>query len=475
MGMSRLSVALGLVFTLLSAVAGAQQSDVQALLQECRARQVDRWNGVTHYVVDQSMMGNRVTLAYERFEAPGPDGKLYPGFRPLRQDSPYSTGDLALYSEGARRVGTGLSDEMAKAGFPAGMLGGAGADPWVSTDPEVMMGGAAAFVDAAAEAQEQNAHERKAAVAEASESMSQLAEIAPQFRLVGTEAVQGRSARHLQARGLQRRLASEGDAQMVIDDVDLWIDSQECVPLRLTMAGTMTAQGQSRPLTIERLDSDYRNVAGSNMYEPFKQVMRMKGVMSPEQQGEMAKAQAQLAEMEQRLAQLPPAQRDMIMRQMGPQMATMKSMASGGAFEVAIEVHSILVNPDPAALQASATGVAGLNGAAAAFQPGGSTTTATPTGAPAPATAAQPGPGKTAQQACLEEKIRKQQAAQKKKQGMGKLLGAMGRVAGQFGGAELARAANDAMTAQATADDLAAAARDLGITEDEIATCIQAR
>ena len=238
MGMSRLSVALGLVFTLLSAVAGAQQSDVQALLQECRARQVDRWNGVTHYVVDQSMMGNRVTLAYERFEAPGPDGKLYPGFRPLRQDSPYSTGDLALYSEGARRVGTGLSDEMAKAGFPAGMLGGAGADPWVSTDPEVMMGGAAAFVDAAAEAQEQNARERKAAVAEASESMSQLAEIAPQFRLVGTEAVQSRSARHLQARGLQRRLASEGDAQMVIDDVDLWIDES-----RKWMVATLSGGG----------------------------------------------------------------------------------------------------------------------------------------------------------------------------------------------------------------------------------------
>jgi hypothetical protein len=431
------------------------------------------------------MMGNRVAVAYERFEAPGPDGTMYPAFRPLTEDGPVDSEMAKAYARGAKELGEGLHDEMTKSGLPVGMLDVPGQDPWASTDPRVMMGGASTFVTAAAEAQAANAREREAAVAGASESMSHMAEVASRMRLVGTATVEGRSARHLQTRGLQRRLTSEGDAQMVIDDVDLWIDSQECVPLKMTMAGTMTAQGQTRPMTIERIDADYRSVPGSRMYEPFRQVMRMKGVMTPEQEREMAKAQAQLADMEKRLAQLPPGQRDMIMKQMGPQMATMKSMATGGGIEVAIEVHSILVNPDSAALQklqASAVGMGGMSGmpgmpgGGAGFSMTPPTAQTGPVPTPAPAGSEdQSAMAKTAEQACLEQKIREKQEAQKKKQGMGRLLGAVGRVAGQFGVTGMSQAVNDAYTAKATADDLAAAARDLGITGEEIAACAKAQ
>jgi hypothetical protein len=478
--MSRNLLVLGTVLALLADVAHAgrpgdvvQQkaasADVEALLRECHGRQIERWAGVTHYVVDQSMMGNRVTSAYERFEAPGSDGKMYPAFRPMRNDSPFSSPQLEMFGKAAERTGAGLADEMAKSGFPAGVLGGAGADPWVSTDPRVMMGGYSTFMSAAAEAQVQNERERQAAVAEASESIGEMAEIARHFRLVGTEKVGDRSARHLSARGLQRLQSGEGDARFLIEDADLWIDSKECVPLRLTMAGTLTAQGQSRPMTLERIDADYRKVARSSMYEPFKQVMRMKGVMTAEQEREMAKAQAQLAEMEKSMAQLPASQREMILQRMGPQMAAMKSMASGGAFDVAIEVHAILVNPDTAALQnlrGSAAGVAAMPGAAAALSKAEAVPSPAPVAAPATTETSQ-----RARQACLEEEIRKKQEAQKKKQGMGRLLGAVGRVAGQYGGTQVARATNEAATAQATADELAAAARDLGVTEHDIDSC----
>jgi hypothetical protein len=48
----------------------------------------------------------------------------------------------------------------------------------------------------------------------------------------------------------------------------------------------------------------------------------------------------------------------------------------------------------------------------------------------------------------------------------------VGRMAGQLvGGSEVVRAVNEAQNARATADDLAIAARELGITEDEIASC----
>ena len=459
----------GVALSALVGSASATEPEVQALFEECRELQAGRWDGVTHYVVDQSVMGNRVASAYERFEAPGPDGRMYPAFRPMRTTSQFSSEELRLFGQAAERTGKGLSDEMSKAGFPPGMLGGPGQDPWASTDPQVMMGGVSVFVNAAADAQDADARERQAAVAEASESMGQMQEIASRFRLVGTESVDGRQARHLQARGLNRKVSDAGDEHMVIDDADLWIDSTECVPLRLTMAGTMTSEGQTRPVVLERTSTDYRKVAGSKMYEPYRQVMRMKGVMTAEQERELGQAQAQLADLEKQLAGMPPEQRDMIMQRMGPQLAAMKSLAAGNGFEFVIETHAILVNPDSAALQSLQAASLGATALPTAGSAAG--TAAQAAGAPAPEAAG----GTAAQQRCLEEKIRKKQDAAQKKRGVGRLLGAVGRVAGQFGGADLARAANDVAVASATADDLAAAARDLGITEDEIAACDSAQ
>lgn len=93
----------------------------------------------------------------------------------------------------------------------------------------------------------------------------------------------------------------------------------------------------------------------------------------------------------------------------------------------------------------------------------------------APATTAAPAPDaatlQAAQQACLQEKMAAAQEAQKKKRGFGKLLRAVTRTAGQNGNVELAQSTHDVYSASATADDLAGAARDLGLTEDEVAAC----
>ncbi len=76
-----------------------------------------------------------------------------------------------------------------------------------------------------------------------------------------------------------------------------------------------------------------------------------------------------------------------------------------------------------------------------------------------------------AQQACLQEKMAAAQESQKTKRGLGRLLSAVTRTASQQGNYDLARTTNDIYSASATADDLAAAAKDLGLTEDEIAAC----
>lgn len=96
------------------------------------------------------------------------------------------------------------------------------------------------------------------------------------------------------------------------------------------------------------------------------------------------------------------------------------------------------------------------------------TTASGPTAAAPPR---DPAALRAAQQACLEEKMAAAQAANKKKRGIGRLLSAVSRTASQTGNYDVARTAGDVYTANATAADLKAAAKDLGLTDDDIAAC----
>lgn len=79
------------------------------------------------------------------------------------------------------------------------------------------------------------------------------------------------------------------------------------------------------------------------------------------------------------------------------------------------------------------------------------------------------------QQACLQEKMAAAQEAQKKKRGFGSLLRAATRTAGRFAGVETAQqisqTSRDVYDINATAEDLSSAARDLGLSDDEMEEC----
>ncbi len=109
--------------------------------------------------------------------------------------------------------------------------------------------------------------------------------------------------------------------------------------------------------------------------------------------------------------------------------------------------------------------LAGLISAKASQQHAATSTVAGP--------AASPGSDelKAAQQACLQKIIDEKQSKQKKKRGLGRLLNAVGRTAVQFGGYDLARTTNDVYAVGASAEDIAAAAEDLGLTPDDISGC----
>ena len=80
-----------------------------------------------------------------------------------------------------------------------------------------------------------------------------------------------------------------------------------------------------------------------------------------------------------------------------------------------------------------------------------------------------------AQQACIQDKVAAAQASQKKKRGFGSLMRAVGRTAGRLGGSDTARAISqttyDIYDVNATAADLDSAAKDLGLTTDDLEEC----
>lgn len=96
---------------------------------------------------------------------------------------------------------------------------------------------------------------------------------------------------------------------------------------------------------------------------------------------------------------------------------------------------------------------------------------AKPAATPAAPPARDPAELQAAQQACLQQKVAAAQEAQKKKRGLGRLLSAVTRTASQYGNHEIAQTTRDIYSANATAEDLAAAAKDLGLTDDEVAAC----
>jgi hypothetical protein len=457
----------------------AAAEDAQSILAKVRAKQIERLAGVDRYAVDKTVMGNRATIVYERFDAAGTEGVSSPAFRAVPITSATSGGDAGVdtstmmgeYAKGLEMVGAGLSSEMDKgleqAGLPPGLFEamGAGADPWASPDPGAMMTGMAPI--AADMGGAEGRLEREASANAAAEA-AQMRAFADKASLVGTESIDGREAFHLRAENLDQTQQIDGQT-FAMNVADVWIDASEYVPLRSKIEGIATSAGESRPVVLDSVNSDYRRVSGSTMYEPFRQSVRMSGLMSPEQQAEMQTAAVKLDEMEAQLAQMPESQRQMVMSQMGPQLEMMRKMSAGGGLELETVVHQIVVNPDAAALQAMQSESVSIAGQSLPMLATGSS--AMPVGGAASAGNQDPDVRKKAQQACLAEKVREAEEAKKKKRGLGSLMSAVGRVASKFGGVDVTSAIGDVYTANATAEDLAAAARDLGLTEEDVADC----
>jgi len=172
------------------------------------------------------------------------------------------------------------------------------------------------------------------------DEMQKLAETA---RVVGTEKLDGRKAFHLETETVE--FAQQMDDQEIsFETFEVWLDTSEYVPLKMRIKGTATGPEGARPVVIEAISSDYRNVPGSKMYEAHKQVITMKGVVDEAQRAQLEEAQQQMAEFEQQMAGMPAGQREMMERMMGPKLEMMKKMAAGDGIEIVTVINSIEVN-----------------------------------------------------------------------------------------------------------------------------------
>jgi hypothetical protein len=264
--------------------AAAFAMDAQDIIDKVLELEAERREGVNRYVVEQEVMGQVSKITFERTTVTGPDGKPMDTFRMV------------------------LPDEMLQAG--------PGEDPVMSQDD---------FEDMAQEA------------------VYSIAAFSESAELVGTETVEGRKAYHLVAENLDRKRSIDGAQEFVLQTINAWIDSEMYVPLKLVMDGTMDTDGTPRPVTIETIERDYRAVPGSNMYEPYQQVMRLTGEMADETKRQMEEAQTHLAKLEKQLAEMPESQRQMMMSMMGEQIEMMRKMAAGEGIEIITTVRSITV------------------------------------------------------------------------------------------------------------------------------------
>ena len=132
---------------------------------------------------------------------------------------------------------------------------------------------------------------------------------------------------------------------MTINEMETRIAIDALVQTQLSMIGTMEQDGQTRDVRFDTEWGDFRPVAGTALYEPYRQKMGVNGMLSDAERAQMAEAQEQLAEYETQLAAMPADQRAMMERMIGPQLGQIRNMVQGDGFSMEMVTTSIDVSP----------------------------------------------------------------------------------------------------------------------------------
>jgi hypothetical protein len=324
----------------------ALAADAESILKTMRDKQNERMASVQNYTIDQSMAGTRALLYYERI-ADAPAGytlfRLVPVEEIVREEyeaqgnTPLTSDDLKLYANGIEMIGDLIAREAEGAVNAAGGVA-------IGGNPRDMTSAIAGFIREGAATMDEDG-EQGGGVQDALEEAWQMDAFGRMAHSVGTETVNGREAFLLRVDDVNIT-QTDGDQQFTLNTLSLWVDTSEYVALRLKVEGIAKSDGDTRPMTIESNDTNFRNVAGSSMYESMTQELRIAGVMTPEQQAEMKQSAEQLVQLQEQIDAMPPAQQAMMRKVMGSRLGTLESIISGEGIVVTVEVHAIRVNTD---------------------------------------------------------------------------------------------------------------------------------
>lgn len=190
----------------------------------------------------------------------------------------------------------------------------------------------------------------------ARQSAAELGAAAAAVKDFGTETVNGVPNRKVGQVDMSFSQVTEDGRTATINSLFVWIDPRHLVRTKMRMEGVLEGQSESQEFFLEQEFSDYRTVPGTTLYEPYREVLRMGGMLTPAQQAEMAEAKTKLDDLDRQLASMPAGQRAMMEKMMGSQIAQMRSLVSGGAVEIEAIVTDIIVNPDFSASPSVLTG-----------------------------------------------------------------------------------------------------------------------
>jgi hypothetical protein len=173
------------------------------------------------------------------------------------------------------------------------------------------------------------------------------ADLVEHARYAGLEQIDGSSVHVLAvddvfALGIAPPTASD-DMNFVPRSANIFIDDEIMAPRRMEFSGDATTDDGVHEVTVRMDLLDYRDIEG--LLIPHHTAIEVEGlgaIIDPEMQ-------AQFEEMEAQLASLPPEQRQMMERMMGPQMEQMREMMAGGGGGMTLEVTvtEVRVNSGP--------------------------------------------------------------------------------------------------------------------------------
>ncbi|HET9581375.1 MAG TPA: hypothetical protein VFP76_00980 [Gemmatimonadota bacterium] len=177
-------------------------------------------------------------------------------------------------------------------------------------------------------------------------------ELAARAALAGTETIDGVTAHGLQVddfEGIDLGVSDQMGSDFRPRSLTLWIDSGEYLLRRMDLEGTVTTDGQARPVAMTATLQDYRTVQG--MPHPFLTTIRAEGAMAAggASEEDLARAREQLAELDRQMADMPASQRKMMEQMMGPQIDQLRKMVAPGGFEMELVVTDLQVNTGPPA------------------------------------------------------------------------------------------------------------------------------